>query len=54
MFRRLKGAYAGLIAALNRWTAAINRHCDELEAEEVPADLPIRNGRAPQRATTKT
>jgi hypothetical protein len=34
MFRRIKQAVDGLIAAMNRWRDAINRHADELEAEE--------------------
>jgi hypothetical protein len=44
MFRRIKQAIDNLIAALDRWTVAINRHADELEAEEPVKPATASNG----------
>jgi hypothetical protein len=45
MFKKLRTAYAELLAALNRWRDAINKHADDLEADE-PAKVPTEaNGR---------
>lgn len=33
MFRRIREAIEGVIAALNRWRDAVNKHADDLEAE---------------------
>jgi hypothetical protein len=43
MFRRIKQAIDNLVAALNRWANAANRHAEQLETEEIPASERVLN-----------
>jgi hypothetical protein len=44
MFRRIKQAIDNLIAALDRWTVAVNRHADDLEATDTVTPATASNG----------
>lgn len=52
MFRKLLNAIDNLIAALNRWADAANRHADELE-EQVSEIRPTAAAEAAARAKGK-